>query len=417
MIPAAHHSTFKKTSTSDDSDDRTGSMKADRGSHSFLEALSPWSTKSHAVSDAAAEANSTYLESLVDKKSGDLGRRSQQQEAKDCSALVEEVFRPHAQQKAETTGEVAFLPRLLSRVNFSMWSQASPKNLNSEIQSLRGQQHAASKLLEGIERETEHINQQLKEKTQQAKLQPGNKGFFGLACTHCGPSSDANEINLQTVHLLAEDAVELRPMLRGRVRECEEALVERDAELRQLRHEIQLLRSEKEMIRQAEKDAVLDGAVNAKTALVQRYGAAFSLVEGSHLKVAFLAWRQLVQRRALRAKMLKRVTLAFASDSSRLKALVFASWQTLVRDKREAAKLKKDRQRLAIGQSYAAKFVMQADSTTMRAIVVEWWRVSKESSLRAHVAAAQAKQDAGAKALMPHASTQKQTDKACCTLM
>merc|ERR1712146_396449 len=54
------------------------------------------------------------------------------------------------------------------------------------------------------------------------------------------------------------------------------------------------------------------------------------------------------------------------------KSLLFAYWQTLVRDKRDAQKLKKERQRLTIGQSYAAKFAMQADSTTMRAIIIEW---------------------------------------------
>jgi len=401
MIPVSHHASFKNTSPADSGDERTVSTKARKESHSFLESVSPWSTRSQVTLDASTDANN--------------------KEAKACAALVEEVFCPREAQKAETKGEATFLPTLLDRMNFSMWSQTPPKSLNSEIQSLRGQQSAAAKLLEGIEKETDHINQQLQEKTVQAKLQ-GNRGFFGLACNNCGPSLDANEINIQAVHPL-RDAVELRPMLRSRVKECEQALVERDAELRNLRHEIQLLRSEKEMIRQHEKDAVLDGPVNAKTALVQRYGAALSLVDGSQMKVAFLAWRQHVQRRALREKMLKHTSLALASDAARLKAVVFASWQTLVRDKREAQKMKQDRQRLTIGQSYAAKFAMQAHSTTTRAVLIEWWRVSKESALRTHIAAAQAKRDAAVTettALTPHSSTQKQgaaADKACCALM
>jgi len=217
-----------------------------------------------------------------------------------------------------------------------------------------------------------------------------------------------------------KDTVELRPVLRSRVKECEQALVERDAELRNLRHELQLLRSENEMIRQYEKDAVLDGPVNAKEALVQRYGAALSLVDGSHMKIAFLGWRQHVQRRASRGKVLKMTSLAFASDSAQLKALIFASWQTLVRDKREAQKQKKDRQRLSIGQSYAAKFAMQAHSTIMRAVLIEWWRASKESALRSHV---EAKRDAAIKDTTPltqHSLAHCQgnsKDKACCTLM
>lgn len=206
-------------------------------------------------------------------------------------------------------------------------------------------------------------------------------------------------------------------MLRSRIKECEQSLVERDAELRQLRHEIQLLRCEKEMIRREEKDAILDGPVNAKSALVQRYGAAFSFVDGSQMKVAFCCWRQHVQKRALREKMLKRTSLALASDTTRQRALVFASWQTLVREKRCAQQLKQERQRLTIGQSYAAKFATQAASTTMRAIFIEWWRVSKESALRAQAAAVQAKRDG---VLTPLTSAQKPgsaTDKACCTLM
>jgi len=399
MIPTTHRSTFENTPAADSDDEKAASTKARKGSFSFMDALSPWSTRSQMISDASAGADN--------------------KEARACTALVEEVFRP---QKAATTGEAAFLPRLLDRVNLSMWSQTQPKTLNSDIQSLRGQQSAAAKLLEEIEKETDQINQRLLKKRQLAKLQ-GNTGFFGHACTNCGPSLDANEINMQAAKPVGDDTVELRPMLRSRVKECEEALVERDAELRQLRHEIQMLRCEKEMIRQAEKDTVLDGPVNTKTSLVQRYGAAFSLVDGSHMKVAFLSWHQHVRRRALREKMLKTTSLALASDSARQKSLIFASWQTLVRAKRDAQKQKQDRQRLTIGQSYAAKFVMQADSTTMRAIVIEWWRVSKESALRAHVAVAQAQRDAAIKdttALTPHGSTQKQgaaTDKACCTLM
>lgn len=356
------------------------------------------------------------------KETAGLATSDNTHEAKACLALVEEVFHPHEPQNAEKNEEASFLPRLLDRMSFSMWSKAPAESLDSEIQSLRGQQSAAAKLLEEIEKETHHINQRLHDKTQQAKLQP-NKGFFGLACTNCGPSLDVNEINMQAGPSSRGDTVELRPVLRSRIMECEQSLVERDAELRQLRHEIQLLRCEKEMFRQDEKDAVLDGPGNLRTLLIQRYGAAFSMVDGSQMKVAFLAWRQHLKQRALREKMLKRTSLALASDSTRLTALIFASWQTLVREQSQAQKMRQERQRLIIGQSYAAKFASQADSTTMRAIIVGWWRVSKESALRAHVAAAQAKRDTAVKettALMPLGSTQKQgsaTDKACCSLM
>jgi len=364
----------------------------------------------------------THATATTRKETAGAATTDNTHEAKACVALVEEVFHPHEPQNEEKNGEAAFLPRLLDRMSFSMWSKAPAKSLDSEIQSLRGQQSAAAKLLEEIEKETHHINQRLHDKTQQAKLQP-KQGFFGLACTNCGPSLDVNEINMQAGPSSRADTVELRPVLRSRIIECEQSLVERDAELRQLRHEVQLLRCEREMFRQDEKDAVLDGPGNARTSLIQRYGAAFSMVDGSQMKVAFLAWRQHVQQRALREKMLKRTSLALASDLTRLTALIFASWQTLVREKSQAQKLMQGRQRLTIGQSYAAKFASQADSTTMRGIVIQWWRVSKESALRTHVAAAQAQRDTAVKetrALMPLGSTQKQgaaTDKACCSLM
>lgn len=341
-------------------------------------------------------------------------------EAKACAALVEEVFRPHEPQKVETTGEAALLPRLLDRMSLSMWSQTPPKSLSSEIQSLKGQQIAAAKLLEEVEKETDHINNQLKEKTRLSKLQ-GSKSFFGLACNHCGPTFDVNEIDVQhgAVHSRGDGTIELRPVLRNRVKECEQALVERDAELRQLRHEIQLLRSESEMIRRTEKDAVLERPVDAKTSLLQRYGAALSLVDGSQVKVAFLAWRHHVQRRASRERMMKRTSRLLAADSSQQKVIVFASWQSLVRDTRAAQKLKQERQRLTIGQSYAAKFAMQSASTSTRAIVIEWWRISKESALRKHIAAAETKRQAVGNESIKLMS-QKQgasADKACCTLM
>jgi len=335
------------------------------------------------------------------------------------AALVAELFRPREKVKPITTEEASFLPRLLDRVNFPMWSQTPAKNLNSEIQSLKGQQSAAAQLLDEIEEETKHINQRLQEKSQQAKVQ-SSKAFLSIECTTCGPSLDANEINLQARRPLGDDTIELRPLLRSRIRECEQALDERGAELRQLRHEIQLLRCEKEM--QDEKDAVLRGPMDTKATLLQKYGAAFSFVDGSQMKVAFLAWRHHVLQRASRERMMKRTSFALACDAARQNALLFTAWQRLVRDKREAQKLKQERQRLTIGQRYAAKFAMQAESTSMRAIVIEWWRICKESALQARIAAAQAKRDAAVK----EGSSQKQgsawtqgaaAHKACCALM
>jgi len=397
-IPESQQCVVENTIIKDRGDEQALSTKAHEGSTSFLDSFSPWSTRSHLISDRAIHRTD--------------------EEAKTCTLLVEEVFRPQQAQKGERVADKSFLPTLLSRVNFSMWPQTPSKHLSGEIQLLKGQQGAAAKLLEEIEKEADHINHRLKEKSQQAKASKfqGNRGLFGSTCKTCSQVSDSEEINLQTPRTIGDHTLELRPMLRNRIKDCEQSIVERDAELRQLRQEIQLLRSEKELMRQDETDAVLDGPRNAKEALLKRYAAVFCAADASQLKVAFLAWHQHGQQRALRKRILKHSSLALTSQSDQLKALLFASWQTLVREKRQAQKLKEERKRLTIGQSYAAKFAMQTNSSTMRSIFIGWWRVSKESALRAHVAAVQQKEGATT-ALVPVQKQGVPADKACCILM
>jgi hypothetical protein len=344
-----------------------------------------------------------------------------------CAALVEEVFRP--QQTVVATQQASLLPTLLERVNLSMWSQEPAKNLNSDIKALQGRKAAAAKLFDEIEKEAEQIDQRLQEKTQEAKIQRTSKGFLGLsglACTSCGPMLDKDEISFQTSGSATKnDILELRPVLRSRLHECEQTLTERDSELRQLKHDMDTLRRERDALRQEEKDVILNGFTNKKEKLLQRYGAAFSFVEGSQLKVAFLAWRQHCQRRATRGRILKRTSLALASDSAQCKALLFGSWQVLVREKRQSQQLAQNKRRQTTAQSYAAKFVMQSEATVMRAAIIGWWRVSKESSLLKHISAArekredQAIEDSATARLMASkpAPSQAANDKACCTLM
>jgi hypothetical protein len=281
---ALHLSTFLNMQTADKGDEEAQSTRprasldkglapehffhgpaTDKESHSS-EGFSLVSEISEGISNAINDANNKEVK------------------ARARAALVAQLFRPHEKSRPITIEEASFLPRLLDRVNFPVCSQTSPKNLNSEIQSLKGKQSAAAQLLEEIEEETKHINQRLQEKSQQAKLQ-SSKAFFGIACTNCGPSLDANEINLQGGRPFGDETIELRPVLRSRIRECEQALDERGVELRQLRHEIQLLRCENEMIRQDDKDAVLEGPVDTKATLLQRYRAALNFVDGSQMGV------------------------------------------------------------------------------------------------------------------------------------
>jgi len=310
-------------------------------------------------------------------------------------------------------------------VKLSMWPQDDSHKLPSEIQALRGQKVAAAQLLDEIEKEAEQIDQRLQEKARQSKLQPkkGLLGIPGLSCTSCGPSLDTEEINLGLPSIVKDDIIELRPVLRNHIKECQQTLAERDSEVRRLKHELELLRCA-ETTHQDHKETLLDGSRNTKQQLLQRYGAAFGLVEGSFLQVSFFSWKCYVQQRAMRDRMLKRVGLALANDSAQRKALVFASWHSLAHDKRQARRSVQEKRRQALAQNYAAKFAMNSDSGMLRAVVIEWWRVSKESVLQTRLAEVHAERRAAvtdASASKPLVAAQQNqpraADKACCTLM
>jgi hypothetical protein len=239
--------------------------------------------------------------------------------------------------------------------------------------------------------------------------------------------NDSEEISVQLNHSTAKDMLELRPVLRHRLRECEETLSERDSELRQLQHELSCLRAEREAMCRNEKDALLDQPINAKEALLRRYAATFNLDDAPYLQSVFFAWKQHTHRRAVRGKILKRACFALTSDEFQCEAIVFSNWRSMVREKRQAQRLAQEDRRQAVARSYAARFLLQADSTRLRAIIVEWWRCSKESSLQARVAAVQAEMQAvqlsavlDSRAAAPLVSRPGHVDvgtKACCALM
>jgi hypothetical protein len=353
--------------------------------------------------------------------------------AETCAALVEEVFQKQPPgPKPNEVVEAALLPRLLSRATSAMWSQEPTKNIGSEVQVLRAKKVAAAKLLDAIEQEAEQIEHRLQEKCQQAKLNKHTKnmGFLGLpwaGCTNCGPVNDSEEISVQFNHSTTKNLLELRPVLRNRLRECEETLAKRDSELRQLQHELSCLRAEREAMCRDEKDALLDQSINTKEALLRRYAATFNLDDAAHLQSVFFSWRQYAHQRLLRSKMMKRACFALTSDESQCKAIAFSNWRSLARDKRQAQRFKQEDRRQAVARSYAARFLVQADSARLRAIIVEWWRCSKESLLQARVAAVQAEMQAvqqsavlESRAATPLVSRPGQVDagtKACCTLM
>merc|ERR1711972_552561 len=306
------------------------------------------------------------------------------------------------------------------------------KDLGSEVQSLRAQKIAAAQLLDAIEQEAEQIEHRLQEKCQQMKINKNkrNTGFLGFpwaGCANCGPLNDNEEINMHSNLSAAKDVLELRPVLRNRLRECQETLAERDSELRQLQHELSLFRAEHEAMCRDEKDALLDQPINIKEALLRRYVAAFNLDDAVLVQSVFFAWRQHAHYRSLRSKMLKRASFALTCDESQCEAFVFSHWRSLVQDKRQSQRLAQENRQQTVARSYAAKLLVEADSTCLRAIIVEWWRCSKESLLQARVAAVQAEMQVmqqsavvESRAATPLVSHRGQVDagtKACCALM
>lgn len=217
--------------------------------------------------------------------------------------------------------------------------------------------------------------------------------------------------------------LELRPVLRNQVKEYEQTLLERDTELRQLKYELNMLRCEKEAVVQNEKDALLDPTVGVRQALLRRYAASFSLQEGKQLQNVFFMWRHYAHQRTMRSKMLKKTCLSLTTSASQQVALVFSNWQSLVREKKQAQIAASKKRQQFVAQSYAAKMLSQTDSTTLRAIVIAWWRYSKEAALHTRFEAVQAERRAAQKALA-EASDRKASvplahsaGKPCCTLM
>lgn len=249
-----------------------------------------------------------------------------------------------------------------------------------------------------------------------------NKGFlafpWGGHCGACGPHADSEEISFQKGSAAnKENMLELRPVLRSQLRDCEQTLLERDNELRQLRHELSLLRCEKDAAVQSDRDALLNPKIGAKEALVKRYAASFSFVDGSQLQNTFLVWKHHVYQRTMRSKMLKQTCLSLSSNSSQRQLLVFSSWHSLVSEKKQAQIVAKKRRQQAVAQSATAKFLMQSDSALLRAIVIQWWRCSKESALQKRIEAVQAEKRAAQKASAAAPMAPGTEHKACCTLM
>jgi multidrug efflux pump subunit AcrA (membrane-fusion protein) len=341
------------------------------------------------------------------------------------TTLVETVFRPLPTDPNDNAAEEAtLLPTLLNRVSSAIWSQGPTKQLVNEIQTLRAQKVAASQLLDDIEQEADAIEQRLQEKTKLAKIQQNKPGMFAfpcVACSNCATYSD--EVTLQTKR--SRDVLELRPVLRHRLQECEEALTDRDSELRQLRHELNLLRCE-QAVSTEQKDTLLEPSSTRKDSVLLQYASRFTIERNaqSQMQSTFFLWSKYTHQRILRNKMLKRTALALTSTSAHGMTVVFSNWRGLVQDRKQRERLLRESRCRVVSQSYAAKFLMQAnDSTILRAILLEWWRRSKEAALQVRIAAAEAAREAAMRdsrsrdVPLPTQAVPHVENKACCILM
>jgi len=210
----------------------------------------------------------------------------------------------------------------------------------------------------------------------------------------------------------------LRPALLKQLVKSSQELVEKDSEIHKLKHELDLLRkghlAQHDAIHQSEKDMFLEPTQNKKEAILRRYVASMSLAQDFQVQSVFSTWKTYVRQRVMRTRMLKRASLAFAAAESQRLGLVFSTWNTMVIEKKQAKVLAQDTRRKTMRESYAAKLLTQADSTTLHAIFAGWWRCSKESALQAQLdAVTAARAEREAQLQLPVGTK----DKACCVLM
>jgi len=139
-----------------------------------------------------------------------------------------------------------------------------------------------------------------------------------------------------------------------------------------------------------------------------------SLAQDLQLQSVFFTWKNYSHQRAMRSKMLNRASLAFAAAESQRLGLLFSTWNTLVIHKKEVQVLAQQKRRKAMTETYAAKLIMQTDSSTLRAIFVGWWRCSKESAFHTRLETAQAERERRSRGTL---SGVVPNDKPCCVTM
>lgn len=335
-------------------------------------------------------------------------------EAHRHAELLHRVFQQDEDGRNAPTNEGFMLPRLLDRLTHSVWGEDRTKRLETEIQALKQKREAASELLDDIEQEAQKIEETLQRKKQKKANMP--QGF--LSSCQCSPQTDKGELLIgSSAPRRVTTKLELRPALRAHIEEAEHALADRDAELRQLRHELNSLRQEKELSRQTDKNFLLEGGRSAKDAMLQHFASAFHVMQGSQLQLAFTGWQQLMRRKALAEKMIKQTFLALeGKEGHGVLGLAFTSWKTWTQDTVHRKQQARDAKRAMLAQKYAAQFAGQSTSMLRLTVFVEWLRVTKESLLRARLSKMESTMKEAQQSSRHHPETAS-AGKACCTMM
>jgi len=346
--------------------------------------------------------------------------------------LLNSVFRQDRSPQREAAREdKPLLPRLLDNLSQAVWSSPD-EGVRKELRTLKERRTAVAKLLDEVEHRAEEIERSMVE-TNACRDNKIKGSLLGAAWNCCGPSHEAGEVILvgdSPVGNMSKGllALELRPKLRERIGETEQMLADREAELRVLKQELAGMRQESELIQQSGKEMFMERH-RSRTGkrdndVTKHFASAFVFSEGSILQIVFMGWKEFGQQRRLADKMLKRTGLTIAGGLGSIEAsgLVFASWKTLVLEKRQARQQAQEAKREATVQRYAANFAGQSDNTLLRGSFFAWWRLSKEAALEDRLAAVQAALQKERRER--HVEQEHQVplplaknDKACCTLM
>lgn len=248
------------------------------------------------------------------------------------------------------------------------------QGITSEIRGLQLRRAAASELLDEVEAEIEKINRIMEDKSKRRMrllqiLQGSAAKNQWLSCGVDAIEVTINETLEQRVH---EGIVDLRPALRARLEEIELSLSEKENDLRKARQELAILRAEREDQIKQMKDELIQTKADARKRHVQKFASLFDHRSDASVQVAFLAWRQMIQQRAVAESLMKKSAAAhLIRVQEGVINLCFAQWKGLSTEKH----LRTKKHQEIMLQRYACQFLTNIDNGLLHGCIFEWLSV------------------------------------------